>query len=793
MPDVIQIRPSLRKAAEILGEARKDMGLKDFPFESNLSMEPLISRWMSDFKYREDRLHLLYEQIKLYAEEHPSILKSYSDVSSLVADHHSIVHLLFSSIFPVALSEKTYGYAAPPFMMEPFYITTGLQDLLSDSSAQLRYEQFSEFDKISYSVRACLIILEKYYKTPLDNVLPFLFSLKYEGTNMVRFYKTTSMLDFLEVKVRGTPPEISGEKLDYLIKHISDTDLWLEVFSPEIFYFEGFFLALMSEVTEVETLSRLRKLLLTSDSFLDFNTAKMVANLTRVYLSMAEVEVGIFAFDYPLETSMAHRYNIHYPIIENQLNDILSLAEENIYANACRENRMQIISNIEQLENRSQVENRYLERGFKSLMVIPLRDHKKNVIGIMELASPKPYVFTHVKQLKLKEILPLYDVAVEDSRNAVDNNIQNIIQDQFTNIHPSVLWKFSDAAFNYLNNQPEGDELRQIEPVEFHDIYPIFGQIDINSSTALRNEAVRNDLIKNLYLVAEVLDEAYTHTKFYLLKKLSFEVAGILSSIKSAFDINQETLANDLLVSEIHPVLEEIRTQHPGLEHAISRYFDVLDPIQKIVYEGRRDYELSLNRINHIISRNLEKAEVINQKIIPHYFEKFKTDGIEYTMYVGQSILQKDVFSIHQLHNLRLWQLYNMVEIYHQLETVRPGLPIEMTVSFLVLVFNSPLNISFRMEEKRFDVDGSYHARYEILKKRIDKACLTGSGERLTQKDKLAIVYLHERDKEEYLEYLQFLIDEDLLEPEIEDLEVERVQDVQGVKALRATFRKRSG
>ncbi len=402
MPDVIRIRPSLRKAAEILGEARKDMGLKDFPFESNLSMAPLISKWMSDFKYRDDRLHVLYEQIKLYTEEHPSILQSYPEVSSLVADHHSIVHLLFSSIFPVALSEKTYGYAAPPFRMEPFYITTGLQDLLSDASAQLRYEQFSEFDKISYSVRACLIILEKYYNTPLDNVLPFLFSLKYEGTNMLRFYKTTSMLDFLEVKVRGTPPEISGEKLDYLLKHISDTDLWLEVFSPEIFYFEGFFLALMSEVTEVETLSRLRKLLLTSDSFLDFNTAKMVANLTRVYLSMAEVEVGIFALDYPLETSLAHRYNIHYPIIENQLDDILSLAEENIYENACRENRIQIISNIEQLENRSQVENRFLERGFRSLMVIPLRDHKKNVIGIMELASPKPYVFTHVKRLKLK-------------------------------------------------------------------------------------------------------------------------------------------------------------------------------------------------------------------------------------------------------------------------------------------------------------------------------------------------------------------------------------------------------
>ena len=75
------------------------------------------------------------------------------------------------------------------------------------------------------------------------------------------------------------------------------------------------------------------------------------------------------------------------------------------------------------------------------------------------------------------------------------------------------------------------------------------------------------------------------------------------------------------------------------------------------------------------------------------------------------------------------------------------------------------------------------------MKKRIDKAHLVGTGERLTQRDKLAIVYLSERDREEYLEYLQFLMDEDLLEPDIEEVEVEKVQGIQGIKALRARFK----
>ncbi len=41
------------------------------------------------------------------------------------------------------------------------------------------------------------------------------------------------------------------------------------------------------------------------------------------------------------------------------------------------------------------------------------------------------------------------------------------------------------------------------------------------------------------------------------------------------------------------------------------------------------------------------------------------------------------------------------------------------------------------MDEKRFDVDGAYNARYEIVKKRIDKAYVkeaTGGGARKCKK-----------------------------------------------------------
>jgi hypothetical protein len=65
--------------------------------------------------------------------------------------------------------------------------------------------------------------------------------------------------------------------------------------------------------------------------------------------------------------------------------------------------------------------------------------------------------------------------------------------------------------------------------------------------------------------------------------------------------------------------------------------------------------------------------------------------------------------------------------------------------------------IRFRFDEKRFDVDGAYDIRYEIVKKRIDKALIKGSTERATQPGRLVIVYSQATEAQEYRGYLEYL------------------------------------
>ncbi|MDX1702612.1 MAG: hypothetical protein R3250_18420, partial [Melioribacteraceae bacterium] len=116
--------------------------------------------------------------------------------------------------------------------------------------------------------------------------------------------------------------------------------------------------------------------------------------------------------------------------------------------------------------------------------------------------------------------------------------------------------------------------------------------------------------------------------------------------------------------------------------------------------------------------------------------------------------------------------------------SARKELDHELRVASLILVHSNPLAIKFRMEEKQFDVDGAYNIRYEIIKKRIDKANIKGTNERITVPGKIAIIYTQEKDAQEYLKYIKYMQAKQLF-GKVEKLELEDLQGVSGLKALR--------
>lgn len=120
--------------------------------------------------------------------------------------------------------------------------------------------------------------------------------------------------------------------------------------------------------------------------------------------------------------------------------------------------------------------------------------------------------------------------------------------------------------------------------------------------------------------------------------------------------------------------------------------------------------------------------------------------------YIGQSIVPDKPFSDIYLKNLRLLQLTSMAAIAKYTRLLMNGLPVPVETTQLIFIHSNSIDIKFRKDEKRFDVEGAYNIRYQIVKKRIDKAFVKNTTERLTQPNKIAIVHFT-RHESSFLQY----------------------------------------
>jgi len=204
-----------------------------------------------------------------------------------------------------------------------------------------------------------------------------------------------------------------------------------------------------------------------------------------------------------------------------------------------------------------------------------------------------------------------------------------------------------------------------------------------------------------------------------------------------------------------------------------------------MVYHHRKQYEQSISRINQTLATFMDKEQAAAQKVYPHYFERYITDGLEFNIHMGQSITPRKKFDEIYLRNMKIWQLTVLARAAKLTFEMERDMVLPLQTTQLILAHSIPLSISFRTAERKFDVDGAYNIRYEIVKKRIDKVRIKDTNERLTQPGKIAIVYSQAKEANEYLEYIEFLQNQKLLKPGIEKYDLEELQGVSGLKALR--------
>jgi len=761
--------------------------MKQFPFSSKLSFAPLIKYWEGLLDSDELDEKIIAREIFNQLDKYPFFHHPLED-ESILENHADFVNLILSGFFPSQQRKKYMGAAVKPFSMEPFYHTPALKEFLSSGQLNIHFDmEIAEAKKMGI-VNACTLILNRHYGQNIELNPSFIYTLEIEGTSKIGHYKTLIEKD--SVKVIPTKPlkKLSQEQINQMLRNVYDTDLWLKMIPPENFEFQGVKMERMIDITEEQTLSKMKYKLLEKDAIVKPENIKALEKDLKIYFDIPELRLGITALDYPSKYEISHRYKIKYNFLAHKYDSLVAKKNQgSLYEKICQWNTEMIIEDISIYEDGTSCSKDLIEEGIRSIIVSPLVNKDNRIIGVLEIGAPKAFQLTNFHKIKLKAVAPLFSMSLLRSREEIDNRIEAIMREEFTAMHPSVEWKFIEEAFNIMENRETDPDFSEMNPIGFENIYPLYGQADIVGSSQRRNLSIQTDLIENLNLIKNVFQVAIKHITFpFLAFKLS-AVEKNIKSIQKGITSDDETRILEFIKKEIHPLFEEMKDRNPEVRAEVIAYYQKLDPNFGFIYQDRKKYEESVTKINEMISWVLNDAEKESQEMIPHYFDEYKTDGVEYDIYTGQSLLKQGDFSKNHLYNLRLWQIITMIQVTRKVEKLKAKLEVPLDTAQLIFVYGNPLSIVFRLDEKRFDVDGAYNVRYEIIKKRIDKATIEGTDERLTVKGKIAIAYTSEKDKKEYLGYLNFLKEEKLLTGEIEDLALSKMQGVEGLKALRVT------
>jgi GAF domain-containing protein len=763
-----------------------------FPFRCELSLAPLITFWTQTSAYHEFGKGPIPGIVREKAREAPELAGVIDDLS-VIEKHRAFVDLMMTAMFPPAFWEQEYGAALFPFQLRAFYATPPFRRALMNEDGSLRGRaSFLHAHSVAQTLAAARLLLayqlivERVYGIDLGADAPVIFTAVDPANELDQHFRLQFDWRFVNVEVRGPKPPLTDAARQRLQTGRVDGDYLREVLPPERFVLRGFMIVKAVDVTDQEVLSSLKRDLIDKDSIVSNSQFQGLQAKLRTFFRRPDLRLGLAAVEgervLVLNDASSHEEAC---IFADSAHHTTAEFAGSVYERTCLQNSPLIIEDLQAYPNRTPVEEELIQSGVRNFVCAPLH-YQEKLIGTLELVSPRVGDLNATHLPRLQELLPLFSMAVQRSVEELNSRIQTVINEQCTAIHPTVEWRFRKAVLNGFERQRRtASAVTELEPIVFEGVHPLYGLADIRGSSIQRGQAIQADLLTQLGLARAVVQAANGVRSLPGLDELTYRIDSRAARIERSLSSSDEIGIIAFLRTEVEGLLDHLGTFGPGVRERAAAYRSALDPRLGSVYQRRRLFEESVTRIAESISSYLDVEEDAAQGMFPHYFEKQKTDGVDYQMYVGPALLQDGHVDPLCLRNLRLWQLMVTCGIAVRAHRLRDRLPIPLETTHLILVQHAPLSIRFRFDEKRFDVDGAYNIRYEIVKKRIDKAVVEGTSERVTQPGKVAIVYNQPAEALEYKAYIEYLQSLGYLTGPVESLELGELQGVQGLRALR--------
>ena len=756
---------------------------KALPFNVKINFKRAFEFWEEEAQSTDKAVAERAKAVLKKLEKTPELRESITD-ESVLDKYSEETALLLSPMFPKMLGQNEIKAACVPFEKFLFNVSSRLNNILDNAGEiEMRMRRVSEEQLY---VAACVFILNFKYGAGINHKGAMYFDIPDAESGVMKHYRVFFNGDFSSFTPKKSFKALSAEEIRELTDNFDNYELWKEKIPPGSFDYEGFALMTIFDVTSEEAMSSLKNDLLKKDALQAPDTVETIRENLGAMLNVSDLKLGFATFDEDRQSLKSLGYGLWNSVMLSDKSEKKATEAfcEYSYPLIFQQRKVLTISKYdEKLGEVNEVANKLIKHELRSYLAAPLV-YNDQIIGIMEMGSQQENAINSVIAAKMEEVIPLFTTALKRSIEELETKLEAIIQEKCTAIHPTVSWRFFEAAENLYRRQRFYDT-NTMEEIVFNEVVPLYGQSDIKSSSTLRNNAIQADLIEQFNLAKSVLNLTIERMDFPVYHNLRYRIDQYIEKTRERLGAGDELKALEFLKREIYPVFDHVKELDEGISEAVKAYQQALDPELEVIYKERKAYEDSVTAMNNKIADFLEKAQEEAQGMFPHYFERYKTDGVEYNIYIGQSLVNHRDYNEIYLQNLRLWQLKSMIEVENAVHRLRPQLPMSLEVCSLILVHSNPMSIRFRQDEKQFDVDGAYNVRYEIVKKRIDKAYVKGTNERLTQPRKIAIVYSRDEELQEYQNYVKYLQSIGYIKENVEILDLENMPGVNGLKALR--------
>jgi hypothetical protein len=707
-----------------------------------------------------------------------------------VGQYEEMLELVSTCLLPLASDENSLWALSNSLSPEIFYSTDGFYNLLKRLKKPVVINPLeninSESEKINQELQYGLV-LEKIYQLPYLNKTEWIRKFEDPDTGLDKYFKVHIDTRFVELRSTGELP-------DFDCSCILPSSVWGEGFRKmrqvlplDGFEATGFSVLTLTDITAQQAVEQISKLIANNP---EGNMEPLFQEITHSLQTIAgsrHYQFGVVPFLKINDRPALLYENFPFSIIVQACWKFeVSKKEFNTLRNEFSENPRIIVWSADEKNSSfpKVIADAFLHAGIGTYLLFPVY-HNNQMTGLFEISTKKEYPMISEAQLvKLKPAMPLISQLIQNLIDRFNINIENIIKEKFTSIQPAVQWKFNETAWHYLRDHIVEEKDDSLETITFRDLHPLYGAVDIRSSTMLRNQALEKDFTVQLHLLTDAVSALDFRSNAELERILDIG-NNWLKIVHEPLTTQQEIRLNEFFALDVQHELANLDQTIPQIKEIIDPYLQAIDEQNGIAFENRRRLEAAISNVNDIVNNFYESASSELQQIYPCYFEKFRTDGVEYDIYVGQSIAPKKPFLKEYLQQMKRWQLESMIKVARLTQVLIHDADYPLQTTQMLFVHPQTIDITFRKDERRFDVEGAYNIRYHIIKKRIDKVNLLDSNERLTQPGKIALVYFDERDANEYKRYIQELQDQGLLLYDLEELELEPLQGVDGLKALR--------